>query len=196
MADINTMTGWLLSIMVSMTPADKVDSSESPAVRAERLESIARDIVTVVYDPNEKPAFPGPDGRELSAVFVATTAAYESGYFSAKVDKGLSRGDGGGSWCMMQINVRNGKTSEGWTGKDLVKDRKKCVTVGYRIMKSSMKMCSSSPRSSLAAYISGRCDWAVKEARVRYDSAMRNYRNNPLDAYLRSLKADESAEQT
>jgi hypothetical protein len=191
MIDLNVLTSWLLSAVVSMASQEVAYNSadvEDHAAKMLRLESISRDIVTVAFDPKEKPLFQGPRGREMTAVFIAATAAAESGGFLKSVDSGEKRGDHGRSWCIMQINIGKGKTPEGWTGSDLIKDRGKCIKTGYRVMKSSMSMCKGSVRDSLAAYLSGNCRVGIPSSRARYDRAMKAYAKiEPLNDYMKNL---------
>lgn len=58
------------------------------------------------------------------------------------------------SFCTMQIHLPFGaKTSEGWTGDELVEDAKKCIIVGVRMLRESMRMC---PKHPIAFYAEGK----------------------------------------
>lgn len=184
MIEINTLVGWMLSVVLTLAPARALlVSKEDPRENAARLASISRDIVEVVFDESEEPLFPGPRGREKSAVLVATYASHESGYFNRGVDLGTKRGDGGASWCIMQMHIGGGKTQEGWTGKELIEDRKKCIRAGYRVMRSAWKTCKGPDEDRMAAYISGKCDVAVDQSRGRYRHAMSLLKAHSLAAY-------------
>jgi hypothetical protein len=148
-----------------------------------RYHSIAEDIATVVWNPSLPPLFSGVDGRAKTASVVESIMSYESG-FRRDVDFGLGaagKGDGGHSWCLMQVrfdhdgdrtatwNKVKGRFKmqgdpedelvQGWTGEELVQDRKKCIEAGYRVMKVSFSMCRSLPVSAwLRAYASGNCE--------------------------------------
>lgn len=195
MIDLNVLTGWMLTMLVTMSPTGKTYNPpdvEDPAATRVRLESISRDIVSVAFDEKEVPLFPGPHGRELSAVFIAASAAAESGGFLKSVDSGTKQGDHGRSWCIMQINLGKGKTPEGWHGNDLIKDRKKCIKTGYRIMRSSMATCKGNVRDSMAAYLSGNCRVGIVSSRSRYDHAMKLYRKYPLQKFIELNSANDS----
>lgn len=189
MLNLNVLSNWLFATLVSMTPKTAI-SSEPSEIRNERLHAIAEDIVSVVYSEKESSLFSGVNGKEKSAIFIATWAAYESGWFHKNVDKGTTRGDSGRSWCIMQLNIGKGKTKEGWTGPQLVEDRKKCISAGYHIMKSSMKMCKGPERDAITAYMSGNCTVGLEHTRKRYDTAMTTYRANTLDNFLKRLEKE------
>lgn len=187
------LTSWLLSILVSLSPLDKKVEPrdyEGSYTKELRLESISRDIVSVVYDEEEKPLFAGPDGREKSAIFVATWASHESGGFAKTVDDGTKKGDHGSSWCIMQLHIGKGKTVEGWTGKELIEDRRKCIRSGYRVMKQSWNTCKGDPSERMAAYISGRCDVSRTDSRFRYGHAMKIYKKNSFRSFFADYEAD------
>jgi hypothetical protein len=95
---------------------------------------------------------------------VASIVYYES-HLARNVDYGLGkwgRGDYGGSWCLMQLNLGRGRdgdsadrTAEGWSGKDLVADRAKCFRAGLRRLRQSWGCGAGAER--LTVYASGRC---------------------------------------
>jgi hypothetical protein len=79
-----------------------------------RYESIATSILSTVV--KEKPIFPGKTGRIRTAALMLSIAMFESG-FRRDVDLNLGtngRGDGGKSWCMMQVQLGN----EVYVGED------------------------------------------------------------------------------
>lgn len=191
MIGMNTLVGWMFSVVLTLAPpTSPYAKGEDPAERAVRLQSIAEDISEVVFDADEEPLFPGPSGHEKSAVFVATYAAHESGQFFKGVDDGTKRGDSGSSWCIMQMHIGRKKTLEGWTGPEIIQDRRKCVRAGYHVMKIAMKKCKGSEESRMAAYISGSCDKAVGEAKKRYRHAIQVFKTNTLDKFV-ALHVDE-----
>jgi hypothetical protein len=72
-----------------------------------RYESIANSVLFTVA--KEKPIFPGKTGRIRTAALMLSIAMFESG-FRRDVDLNLGksgRGDGGKSWCMMQVQLGN-----------------------------------------------------------------------------------------
>lgn len=184
---MNAMIAWLVAFMVAVAPTTRqqfhADAKESPEDGRARYESIASDIVSVVYNPSNLSLFRGQDGRARTASIVMGIMFYESS-FRRDVDLGLgsaSRGDGGRSWCLMQVKIdgKGARTAtwntkhhrfkrwnddpadlvEGWTGPELVSDRRKCIEAGYRIMSSSFAVCGHLPVPEwLRAYASGNCD--------------------------------------
>lgn len=181
---MNVLISWLLSFMVVVAPPTRTQfytaAKETPQEAEDRYKSIAADIMDVVYNPNIPPLFGGPDGRARSAAIVMSIMLHEGG-FRRDVDYGLGTaglGDGGQSYCLMQIKLGKGKTNtynrkhnrfflwnddpadrvEGWTGPELVKDRKKCIEAGYRIIRSSFASCHSLTMPHwLTVYASGSC---------------------------------------
>ena len=95
---------WLVAAMFAWTPAKETDRA--------RYTEIASDLAAVVYDPEEKPLFPGEDGRAKTALLLASIAAHES-TFRVDVEDGRARGDGGTSWCFMQLHIGSGKRLKG-----------------------------------------------------------------------------------
>ncbi len=74
------------------------------------------------------------------------------------------------SFCSMQIHLPfGGKSPEGWTGEDLVADPVKCITVGMRMLRESMRMC---PKHPVAFYAEGQgiktCD-SIRAQRISND---------------------------
>ena len=151
---ITALATYLVSAMTAWTPPQQ--HPEGAAAAAKRYEAIARDIATVVLDEKEAPVFAGENGRAQTALLLASIASFESAY-RADVDSGRVRGDHGVSWCVMQVQVW-GKTAEGWTGKDLVEDRSKCMAVALHRVRQSFDACRSLPMADrLSVYTSGSC---------------------------------------
>ena len=145
-------------LVVAMTawvpPAQHVEGRDKAL---ERYESIAKDIATVAMDEANDPLFAGGDGRQKTALLMASIASFES-YYRADVDSGKARGDNGKSWCLMQIQVGTGKTAEGWSGEELIASRNKCLTAGLNKLRVSMAFCRALPlRFRLAGYTHGKC---------------------------------------
>lgn len=70
----------------------------------------------------------------------------------------------------MQINLPNGaRTEEGWTGEDLVEDPVKCVTVGFRMLRNSMRMCPSHPVAFYAEGVDKRACSSARAQRISND---------------------------
>ena len=113
---MNLITAWIFSFILAVAAPgrpqyipDAVESKEEGIIR---LNSVAEDIAAVVWDEDEKPIFKGPQGRARTAAVLLSIILYES-TFRKDVDLGLgkhARGDGGKSWCLMQINIGKGNT--------------------------------------------------------------------------------------
>jgi hypothetical protein len=181
---VNAVIAWLLTFMVSVAPTNRKvyypDAKETSEEAQLRYESIASDIVSVVWNSSNPPLFKGPNGRAKTASVMLGIMFFESN-FRRDVDLGLGKagvGDSGTSFCLMQVKTGTGRTGtwnktknrfkvwgdkdedlvEGWTGPELVQDRKKCIEAGYRVMSASFAVCRNLPVSAwLRAYASGNC---------------------------------------
>ena len=176
------MAAWLLKAMIAWVPA------QAPADVA-LYDSIANDFASVALDAAEQPVFPGELGRARTALLMASIASWESGYH-AGVDDGRITGDGGSSYCIMQVRVI-GKTAEGWTGRDLTSDRQKCLRVALRHIRESFRWCHRSAlEDRLAGYTVGSCRENERLSRTRVSRAERFWSRNP--SVRRSLDSDPS----
>jgi hypothetical protein len=172
------VVAWLVSIMLTAAPPARgrtyPEAAETREQGEERYREIAQAVVDVAYDPEEAPLFGGKKARALTALTVLSVAFYESG-FRKDVDLGLgrhSRGDAGGSHCLMQRHIGRGKTAEGWDGADLVADRTKCLRAGLHHIRLSMHACRKLPLADrLSVYTSGRCMADEPGARARMQTA-------------------------
>jgi hypothetical protein len=194
-----SLEDWCVTRMSSWSPPGKSmykDARESEADGLARYKEIARDAISVVYDPSEAPLFPGPYGRAKTLATMLGIADSESG-FRKDVDEGkgsASKGDGGKSWCLMQVQLGqavNGKTpirigpkgdtfeyiydkKSGWGGEDLVSDHKACFKAALRIMRSSFNACGPLPvEEKLTVYTSGNCTDGRASSRIRVGKAIR-----------------------
>jgi len=214
---------WILSFFVAFAPPGRKvpykDAIETKEQSLARYESIAHDIVAVVYDPATKPLFRGPDGRARTVSVILSVMHHESSIMR-HIDLNLgpyARGDGGRSWCMMQIKVGKGKTlpwntkhdrpirwndpeSEifrGYTGPELIADRKLCISEGLRILRLSFGQCSKLPiQDRLRSYASGNCQEGEAASHNRMNTAMgwfaKSYRPELADARVMSwLEEDQ-----
>lgn len=193
---------WIFGLITSVSPIGRKqfikEAQETESEQTARYNQIAQDLLDVVFDPNEAPVYSGDRARMKTASVMLGIMYYESG-FRKDVDLGegsLSKGDGGKSWCMMQINLgkatasgstpsrivvdANGKVSVtsdqslGWSGQDLVADHHKCFRAGLAIMRSSFTSCGQvEDRDHLMMYGSGNCKNGRKESRVRMGLAIR-----------------------
>lgn len=184
---IETLSAWVLSIMLATIPPGKPrwpkEARESSEAGRARYAQIARTIAEVSMDEDETPIFSGPHARGKTAALLLTISFHES-HWARHIDLGLgplSRRGGGVYHCMMQIAVFKKKTPEGWTAKDLVKDRDKCFRRGLHILQRARRYCMSKkygPRSMLNLYASGHCDHAHRPVNKRwrtYDAWLAKY---------------------
>ena len=153
--------------MLSWVPL-YAQTAESKEDALARYESIAGDAAEVATDAEESPLFSGPSGRAQTALLMLSVASYESAYRKT-VDDGDNLGDGGRSFCLMQIRVGDGTTREGWTGKDLVAERTRCFRAALHILHGSFNICHTLPvEDRMSAYATGRCfeNAAVSRSRI------------------------------
>lgn len=176
---------WLVAKMLVWVPGY---NSEATNDTKARYESFARDAVTVAFDPDEKPLFGGANARVKTAVTLLSIASFESGYRHS-VDIGEERGDSGSSWCLMQVHLPGAvrvtlkgdvygyagyKSSDGWSGKDLVEDRKRCFRAALHIARESYRVCGN-----LSVYATGKCyREADPVSRLRTDRAKETLRGS------------------
>jgi len=198
---------WILAFMVSVAPPGRktyyAEAQETKEVAMARYQSIAEDIVEVVYNPETKPLFRGKVGRARTVSVILAIMLYESG-FMRNVDHGIgkyARGDQGKSWCLMQLNVGKGRTIkwntkhdrparyndkpedifEGYTGKEMVEDRRKCIQEGLKGLWMSFRSCRGMNlplNQRLRVYGSGSCHGAQKGSALRMDTAIRWFRDS------------------
>lgn len=191
---MESLISWIVAFMVSVAPPGRptfVPEAQETKEEAEaRYQSIATDIVEVVYDPKTKPLFKGPEGRARTVSVILALMLHESA-FMKNVDEGkgkFARGDAGKSWCLLQLNVGNGRSWSwnakhdrlpragddpadivpGFTGPEMVADRKKCITAGLRGLRVSFSSCPRLPLDQkLRIYGSGSCSKGGKASAVR-----------------------------
>lgn len=193
---------WVVGFIAKHAPPGRktyyVEAQETKKDAIKRHRSIAEDLVEIVYNPKTKPAFRGKTGRARTISVMLGIALYESG-FGKNVDYGIGkygRGDGGNSWCLMQMNVGSGrawKNAGGWntkhdrpwnygdkkedivvgaSGPEMVKDRRKCFTEALRLIKISFKSCrKNSFNRRLNVYASGSCKKGGKGSTLRMKAA-------------------------
>ncbi len=166
---MDSLITYLIAAMTAWVPIRAQPESQEETMA--RYESIARDVAAVAFDEAEEPLFPGPDGRTHTALFMLSIASYESSY-RKKVDQGIGRGDNGHSYCLMQIRVGDGTTREGWTGRQLVTDRKMCFRSALHILHGSFNVCRRLPiEDRMSAYATGHCFENAEISRSRVGRA-------------------------
>lgn len=183
----------IVALMVMLAPPERPhfvpEAMETRDQAMVRYQEIAQALVDTVYDPANAPLYSGKYGRERTTSLLLTIAYFESG-FRRDVDLGLGRArlsrsgwnDQGRSWCMMQLNL--GKktvdgvedsadtTEEGWTGRELLADRRKCFTAGLGVLRKSLRACRHLPwDQQLAGYASGSCEKGAAASRTRMHKA-------------------------
>ncbi len=206
MPALETVTTWILSlIMTSAPPGRKIyydEGQETIEEATARYESIADDIIAVVYDPATIPLFKGPTGRARTVSVILSVMLHESS-FMRHVDYGLgkyARGDHGQSWCLMQLRIGNGKTMrwdtvrgrpaaigahsedvfEGYKGEDLVSDRKLCISEGLKVLAVSFGGTYGLPlEDRLRVYASGSRDKGSDASHNRMNLAVKWFNKYP-----------------
>lgn len=195
---------WAVDQMARWSPPDKLSAAETasgyPETEAEarsRFAKIAAAARDVAFDPKEPPVFQGPDARSRTMAVMLAIASIESGGFQKKTDLGIGDGvgDGGKSWCLMQVrlstkNAATGKTwyrvvlddkywsyavdgVSGWGGEDLVADRHKCFRAGLHAVRGSFDKLASRPlEDRLAVYASGKITAGFVASRRRMERAV------------------------
>ena len=202
---IDLVSAWILSTMLSIVPCEKnyyvpTYALESVKQCESRYEGISRSIAEVVYHPNSKPLWGGRYARARTAITIITIMYFESG-FRRDVDMGIARrrtsrygwNDYGRSWCMMQINLGkryemiDGKlvdtsvlaTDEGWSGRELLADRRKCIAAGLNILRKSFRACPGLPFSQkLRVYATGSCEKGADLSSLRMAKIAKYYSEN------------------
>jgi hypothetical protein len=165
---MESLVTYLVVAMVAWVPPYAHPRTESSADVQARYESIARDLSEVALDEAEAPLFLGPDARAQTALLMLSVASFESS-FQRAVDEGERRGDGGRSYCLMQIRVGRGVTREGWTGPQLTEDRKRCFRAALHMLRASFSICHAYPMEDrLSVYATGHCirDALISRSRV------------------------------
>jgi len=196
---MNTLIIWMISVMLLISPINPKFESEQE--HADRMERIAEDIVSITYDKAEAPIIRiGKDPRRLATMLVFEVAKHESSfYYNIDKNKGYKpRGDNGRSWCLMQIHIGKGKTFQGWTGPELIADRKKCLKAGYQYMKQSFGACRRYGQAyGLSAYASGSCNKARNISKEMVNMGFYYYYKSPKisdDQILTFLYSSEQEE--
>jgi len=187
------MAAWVFQVMIKISPIDKSIEhehvKETYAQAEQRYHEIADAITEVTLDEDE-PSLEWHDyDKKKTLALVIATAHRESGNFAREVDFGIGiEGvrDHGNSWCMMQINLPPGRRHinldgrkykydpNGWSGRDLVEDRKRCFKVGLHVLRAHWFQCWKNQYTHrLASYLSGSCDSNVskEESTVRVNLA-------------------------
>ncbi len=168
---MNPVFPLIVAVINSLVPASQQAQTrrETEVEALARYDSIARDLAAVVFRDAETPLYDGPNGRAKTLATLVSIASLESS-FRKDVDQGSTLGDGDTSYCLAQINLPGASrivvhddgsmsysTTEGWSGRDLVADRKKCFRAALAIARKSFECPSRTPYDRLSMYASGRC---------------------------------------
>lgn len=196
-ASLTDMEEWITGRMLKWVPVGKSyykDAKETEEEGRNRYLSIAKDAISVAYDLNEKPIFPGPYGRSKTLAVMLAIAESESA-FRKDVDYGIgkyARGDGGRSWCLMQIQLSSpvkGKTrirldlnteyfnyvshASAIGGEDLVSNRKLCFRSALRMIRKSFDICSRSKvENRLSMYTGEGCSSKSPKSKYKMTKAI------------------------
>ena len=195
MSAIQILRMWLASIVFMMYPPDRVHPGNLILQEnyKRHVNEVVIDIQEVVYDRAKTPWLYGKWARAQEAALATIIAAEESGGFNLGVENGIIRRDRGASWCLMAMNIGRGRTMEGWSGPDLIADRKKCITAGVNAMRRSMSVCrANGVLSGLSAYDTGRC---IKNERISVSRVSRAFyyisKKVPTDEAVLVLEATD-----
>lgn len=195
MSAIQILRMWLASIVFMMYPPDRVHPGNLILQEnyKRHVNEVVIDIQEVVYDRAKTPWLYGKWARAQEAALATIIAAEESGGFNLGVENGIIRGNRGASWCLMAMNIGRGRTMEGWSGPDLIADRKKCITAGVNAMRRSMSVCrANGVLSGLSAYDTGRC---IKNERISVSRVSRAFyyisKKVPTDEAVLVLEATD-----
>lgn len=170
-----TLKVWLLAAMIVFSPPGRATflsvAQESKDSALARYEQIAEVIAQVALDPEEEPIV----SRRYTAALLLSLTFHESAGWRRDVDLDIDRvrmgrhgwQDHGRSWCLGQHNLglRCGpdgkcdsveKTAEGWSGRDLVEDREKCIRATLHAARKSFGTTQGMPFGErLTVYASG-----------------------------------------
>lgn len=179
----DTLIAWAVSIMMTWANPAKMYPNDEAMQEAHvaTYEDKARDAIATVYDRNNTSTiFGGKYGKAMDTALLLKIAASENSYIENP--GGVPEINGGRSWCMMSLNIGNGKTIEGWTGPELDADRRKCFKAGYNAMKRSFGGCRRLPfKYGLSVYHSGKClEDPMSETRIN-DAVWRVNKLVPTD---------------
>jgi len=201
-AELDKAQAWVLSFINEVAPPGRKiyypEGQETVEEATARYKSIARDVISVIYDPRTKPLFTGPYGRARTVAVVLSVMFHESS-FMRHVDYGLgkyARGDHGKSWCLMQVKIEDERTMrwnqvedrpvawndpkdeifEGRTGEEMVQDRQICIREGLKILQISFGGTKGMPIDDrLRIYASGSRDKGALASKNRMRKAMQWY---------------------
>lgn len=198
-ARLAQVRGWIVSIISKAAPPGRKiyypEGQETVEDATARYESIADDLIQVVYDPKTPPLFKDANGRARTIAVILGVMLHESG-FMRQVDYGIGKaglGDHGKSFCSLQLKVGSGKTLkwntrfnrpvkwndpkdeifDGYTGQELVQHRRLCISEGLKLMRISFGGTQGLPlEDRLRIYASGNREDGADKSHSRMKTAM------------------------
>ena len=197
MTELTTVAVWIFTIMMAIVPSGRLaenelfipEARESKAQVEERYKAWSDTLAKEVY-VNKNILFNGADGKKRTVALVLSIMFHESG-FRRDVDNGAGRerlarsgwNDHGRSWCLMQLHLGKkavqksdgtwmedsaANTDEGYTGRELLADKSKCIKAGINVLRKSLAACRQLPTKDwLRAYASGTCEHGEQESQRR-----------------------------
>jgi hypothetical protein len=161
---------WLLTALATWTPMQG-----KTEVRMAKLNSIAEDIISVVYA--EPATFKGPYAHAKMALLVGAVGARES-RFEDRIQAGKCKKgecDSGRAYCYMQIHPNSGieivegdreigYSTKGYAGKDLLESQSLCIHTGTHMIRRALKYSSG---KDLRAY-TGETGASAPESETRF----------------------------
>lgn len=123
-------------------------------------------IATVIDE--QPPLFKDDASKTRTAAFAVAVAFRESSLRNGAV------GDHGRSFCAYQIHLPGRTTTpEGWSGEDLLADVNHCVSVGFHMLRQSIRIDGEHPLAFFARGPAWRSDVARRLSRDRVALAKR-----------------------
>jgi hypothetical protein len=198
---MDLLATYILSLLLVLAPVRGPQVfggyTESAGDRLARYTEIAVDMSEVIQTTPRLP-YQSPISMAQTAAQMVAIDWHESN-FKYAVDRGLGKrglGDHGHSFCLGQILIGKRKTREGWTGPELVADRKKCFRVQLRVMAGSIGSCRSmGPYAALSQYAVGHCEPDNVKSRIRVSTAhqLLGSRRPPKDAAAKASRQAQLA---
>lgn len=165
---------YLTSAMTFWCPVGDHAFREGAAITEARYADIASTIADVATDHEQAPVFEGADGRERTAILLASIASFESGCFRDDVHfcARTGSGDGGHAWGIYQSHLSRARVC--WSLRS-------ATVVALEQVRESFAACSSEPwRYRLSLYASGSCAAGHREAENRSKRAAMWWTEHPL----------------
>jgi len=200
---------------------------ESIVQAEERYQGIAEAIAEVAFNPKETPVSGNRTFTAALLAALAYHESGFRRDVDLGIGRALLAKSGwndfGRSWCMMQLQLgavplptelssslskskgwavthnSHAKTTEGWSGLELLEDRNKCFTAGLHVVQRSIGSCKHLRQLDwLRSYASGNCTDGASHSALRMRTAIRWARKAPgtwRDAdVVKSLTDDQSSD--